>query len=54
MEGRVYLGFTGFASISRMQIYTDDYFSVFEMVPSARRVAASTISYMVRVLLEFL
>ena len=44
--------FTGYTSISRMQIYTDDYFSVFKMVPSAWRLAASNISYMVRVLLE--
>ena len=32
MEGRVHLGFTLYTSISRMQIYTDDYFSVFEMM----------------------
>lgn len=32
MEGRVHLGFMGYTSISRMQIYTDDYFSILEML----------------------
>ena len=32
MEGRVQMGFTGYTSISRMQIYTDDYLSILEMM----------------------
>ena len=48
MEGRVHLGFTGYTSISRMQIYTDDYFSVFNMmVPTLKFVDSGILSQIV-------
>ena len=51
-EGFIWDFLRAYTGISRMQIYTNNYFSVLEMVLSAWRVVTSIMSYMVRGLPE--